>query len=101
MQQQKNKIDGLLQLIASLSGTIPVIAVDHEDESLRVLEVMPAVWNERPEPLGAVTGRPRASRKTRTSSGAAQHSDQSGTSTDDIGKARQGSFAPERIRRSP
>ena len=45
-QQQKNKINGLLQLIASLSSTIPVIAVDHEDESLRVLEVMPAVWNE-------------------------------------------------------
>ena len=31
-----------LQLIARLGSTIPVIAVDHEDQTLRVLEVVPA-----------------------------------------------------------
>ena len=34
--------EGPLQLIAGLSSTIPVIAVDHEDQTLRVLKVVPA-----------------------------------------------------------
>ena len=36
------KGEGPLQLIARLGSTIPVIAVDHEDQTLRVLEVVPA-----------------------------------------------------------
>ena len=41
-----------MQLITSLSDTVAIVAVDHEDEALRVLEIMPPQWAD-------LQGRPR------------------------------------------
>jgi hypothetical protein len=69
-------LGGRLQFIARLGSTISVIAVDHKDEALRVLKVVPA--NEPPYQsrcVQEVRGQERCSQRAKSQTRCAQQPD--------------------------